>query len=60
MVAIPTETFSVFRTVKAYENYLRELRSAMLKAYERKSGHRPMAEHQAREAFKSFGLPWIE
>jgi hypothetical protein len=59
-VAIPIETFSVFKTVKAYENYLRELRSAMLKAYERKSGHRPMAEHQTREAFKSYGFPWID
>jgi hypothetical protein len=46
----------VFRAVKAYENYLRDLRHALLKAYERKSGHRPMAEHQTREVFKSYGL----
>jgi hypothetical protein len=57
---VPTVMIEVFRAVKAYENYLRDLRHALLKAYERKSGHRPMAEHQTREAFKSYGLPWVE
>lgn len=59
-VSIPTEMIQVFRAVKAYENYLRDLRNALLKAYEHKSGHKPMAEHQAREVFKSHGLPWLE
>jgi hypothetical protein len=59
VVSVPTIMFDVFRTVKAYENYVRQLRSALLEAYERKSGHRPMAEHQTREAFKRYGLPWI-
>jgi hypothetical protein len=58
-VPVPTVMIEVFRAVKAYENYLRDLRQALLKAYELKSGHRPMAEHQTREAFKSYGLPWI-
>jgi hypothetical protein len=49
-----------FRAVKAYENYVRDLRRALMKAYERKSEHRPMAEHQTREAFKSYRLPWME
>jgi hypothetical protein len=57
---VPTVMIEVFRAVKAYENYLRDLRHALLKAYERKSGHRPMAEHQTREVFKSYGLPWVE
>jgi len=59
-VPMPTVMIEVFRAVKAYENYVRDLRHALLKAYERKSGHRPMAEHQTREAFKSYGLPWVE
>lgn len=59
-VAVPTEMIEIFRSVKAYENYLREVRHALLKAYERKSGHRPMAEHQAKEVFKTHGLPWLE
>ena len=57
---VPTVMIEVFKAVKAYENYVRDLRHALLKAYERKSGHRPMAEHQTREAFKSYGLPWVE
>ncbi|NLX96720.1 MAG: hypothetical protein GXY83_11135 [Rhodopirellula sp.] len=59
-VAVPTEMIEIFRSVKAYENYLRDIRHALLKAYERKSGHRPMAEHQAKEVFKTHGLPWLE
>ncbi len=59
-VMVPTAMIDIFKAVKAYENYVRDLRQALLKAYERKSGHRPMAEHQTREAFKSFGLPWVE
>ncbi len=59
-VPVPTAMIDVFRAVKAYENYVRDLRHALLKAYERKSGHRPMAEHQTREVFKSYGLPWVE
>jgi hypothetical protein len=59
-VPLPAVMIEVFRAVKAYENYVRDLRHALLQAYERKSGHRPMAEHQTREAFKSYGLPWVE
>ena len=59
-VAVPTVMIEVFRAVKAYENYVRDVRHALLKAYERKSGHRPMAEHQTKEAFKAYGLPWVE
>jgi hypothetical protein len=60
VVAVPTVMIEVFRAVKAYENYVRDLRYALLNAYERKSGHRAMAEHQTREAFKSYGLPRVE
>ena len=60
LVSIPKEMIDVFRAVKGYENYLRDLRYALLRAYERKSGHKPMAEHHARGVFKSFGLPWLD
>jgi hypothetical protein len=59
-INVPTQMIEIFRTVKAYENYLRELRHAMLQAYERKSGHRPIAEHQTREVFATLGLPWLQ
>jgi len=58
-VEVPTQMIEIFKAVKAYENYLRDLRHALLQVYERKSGHRPMAEHQAREVFASLGLPWL-
>lgn len=59
-VSMPIEMIEIFKTVKAYENYLRDLRHALLQAYERKSGHRPIAEHQTKEVFRSHGLPWVE
>jgi Transcriptional Coactivator p15 (PC4) len=57
-IRVPFEMIDIFRTVKKYENYLRELRQALMQAYERKSGHRPMAEHHTREVFRTMGLPW--
>jgi hypothetical protein len=58
-VLVPKEMFSIFQAVKSYETYLRELRYSLLQAYERKSGHRPIAEHQAKEVFRKLGLPWV-
>ncbi len=59
-VEVPTEMIVVFRSVKKYENYLRELRRSLMQAYERKSGHRPMAEHHTKEVFRNLGLPWLQ
>jgi hypothetical protein len=59
-IRVPNEMIVIFRTVKKYENYLRELHRSLMQAYERKSGHRPMAEHQTKEVFRGFGLPWLE
>ncbi|AEB08775.1 hypothetical protein Desac_0901 [Desulfobacca acetoxidans DSM 11109] len=59
-VQLPQEMITVFRTVKAYENYLRNLQKSLIQAYERKSGHRPIAEHRVKQVFNRYGLPWIE
>lgn len=59
LVQVPNQMIDIFKAVKAYENYLRDLRHVLLQAYERKSGHRPMAEHRAKEDFVSLGLPWL-
>jgi hypothetical protein len=58
-IRVPTEMIDIFKAVKAYENHVRDLRHALLQAYERKAGHRPMAEHQTREVLNSLGLPWL-
>jgi len=59
-VGVPQEMIVVFRAVKAYQNYLRELRHSLVQAYERKSGHRPIAEYRVKEIFRNLGLPWVE
>jgi hypothetical protein len=58
-VKIPENMPDVFRAVKAYENYVREIRHALALAYERKTGHKALAEHQARSILTKFGLPWL-
>ncbi len=58
-VEVPSEMIVVFRIVKKYENYVREMRRSLMQAYERKSGHRPMAEHHTKEVFRNLGLPWV-
>ncbi|MBM3300378.1 MAG: transcriptional coactivator p15/PC4 family protein, partial [Deltaproteobacteria bacterium] len=58
-VELPTDMIEIFRSVKAYENYLRELKHSLIQAYLRKSGHRPTAEHRVKEVFKTHGLPWL-
>lgn len=59
-VIVPDKMLDVFKAVKAYENHVRELKQSLIHAYQRKSGNRPMAEHQARQVFRNNGLPWIE
>lgn len=59
VVQVPLEMFQVFQVVTAYKKYLREQGQALVQEYEHKCGHRPLAQHQAREAFRKMGLPWI-
>jgi len=59
-VNLPAEMIVVFRSVKGYENYLRELQRSFLQAYQRRSGNRAVAEHQTKAVFRDFGLPWVE
>ncbi len=60
IVQIPETMISVFKAVKSYENYIRDLKHSLVRAYEQKSGHRPTAEHHVKQIFRKFGLPWIE
>ena len=59
-IYIPGEMIEIFKAVKEYENYLREIRRALIQEYERKSGSRQTAEYQVKEIFKNNGLPWLE
>jgi hypothetical protein len=58
-VTVPREMIAVFRAVKSYENYVRELQRSLLLAYERHCGNRAVAEHHAKRALKDNGLPWL-
>lgn len=59
-VSVPHEMIVVFRAVKSYEYYVRELQRSLMLAYERQTGNRAVAEHQTKRALKDHGLPWLE
>lgn len=59
-VRLPQDMIGIFKAVKAYENYVRQLRGSFLQEYERKSGHKPIAEHKTKQVFKTYGLPWLD
>lgn len=59
-ISLPKEMIGIFKAVKSYENYIRQLRDTFLQEYERKSGHKPIAEHKTKQVFKTYGLPWLE
>lgn len=59
-ISLPEDMIGIFKTVKAYENYIRQLRDTFLQEYERKSGHKPIAEHKTKQVFKTHGLPWLD
>ena len=59
-VYIPEKMIEIFKAVKEYENYLRDIRHALILEFQRGTGSRPTAEYLTKEVFKSHGLPWIE
>ncbi|HEY9074034.1 MAG TPA: hypothetical protein VIN67_07860 [Desulfobaccales bacterium] len=59
VIYLPQKMLSVFKVVTSYKKYLREQGQSLIQEYERKCGHRPLALHKAKEAFRRFGLPWI-
>jgi hypothetical protein len=59
-VALPKEMISIFRTVKTYENYVRELRVKVLARLLKQTPQRSVAEYEADKLFRECGLPKLE
>jgi hypothetical protein len=59
-VALPKEMISIFRTVKAYENYVRETRVKLLARLLKQTPQRSVAEYEADKLFRECGLPNLQ
>jgi hypothetical protein len=58
--ALPTEMIDIFKAVKAYENYLRRLRSKLFACLLKKAGQESVANYETDKLFRSLGLPKLD
>jgi hypothetical protein len=58
-VAVPKVMLDVFKSVKAYENYARAVKSKLMAKLIKKAGQRSVAEYEARKKMEQAGLPWL-
>lgn len=56
-VSLPKEMIHIFRTVKAYENYLRMLRSKLFAKFLKETCHESVANYETDKLFRSLGFP---
>lgn len=56
----PKEMIHIFRTVKAYENYLHGLRSRLFAKFLKKAHQESVANYETDKLFRSLGLPKID
>lgn len=59
-LAVPKEMFQIFRTVKAYEKYLRSLRSKVFGRLLKKACQNSVADYETDKFFRTLGLPKLE
>jgi hypothetical protein len=59
-VSLPMEMIHIFRTVKAYENYLRSLRSRLFAKLLKKVCQETVASYETDKLFHSLGLPKLD
>ena len=59
-VLLPKAIIDIFKTVKAYENYVRSLRSKLFSKLLKKSHQESVAKYETDKLFRSLGLPKID
>ena len=59
-VSLPMEMIHIFRTVKAYENYLRSLRSRLFAKLLKKAHQETVASYETDKLLHSLGLPKLD
>jgi len=59
-VLLPNAMIDIFKTVKAYENYVRSLRSKLFSKLLKQSRQETVAKYETDKLFRSLGLPKID
>ncbi|MBI4024190.1 MAG: hypothetical protein HY360_04360 [Verrucomicrobia bacterium] len=57
--AVPKEMIHIFKTVKGYENYVRNLQTRLVAILTKKARQRFVAEYEAQKKCREAGLPWL-
>ena len=58
-IVVPKTMIQVFKSVKAYENYVRSVKTKLILNVLKKVGQRSVAEYEARKKMGEAGLPWF-
>ncbi len=58
-IVVPKTMIHLFKTVKAYENYVRSVQTKLIAKVLKKVGQRSVAEYEARKKMREAGLPWL-
>lgn len=58
-IVIPRTMIHVFKSVKAYENYVRSIQTKLIAEVFKRVGQRSVAEYEARKKMVEAGLPWL-
>ena len=58
-IVVPKTMIHVFKSVKAYENYVRSVQTKLIAKILKKVGQRSVAEYEARKKMGTAGLPWL-
>jgi len=58
-IVVPKTMIHVFKSVKAYENYVRSVQTKLIAKVLKKVGQRSVAEYEARKKMREAGLPWL-
>lgn len=58
-IVVPKTMIHVFKSVKAYENYVRSVQTKLISKVLKKVGQRSVAQYEARKKMAEAGLPWL-
>jgi len=59
-VIIPDDMFVIFKAVKKYEKYLRDIQKKLIEVYKTQYPNYLVIKHKVRLELEKLGLPWLE
>jgi len=59
-VSIPDDMFAIFKAVKKYEKYIRDIQKKLIEAYKAQYSNYLVIKHKVRLELEKLGLPWLE